>query len=955
MCGIDYNVEQHNPKENVVGVKVSQFSFNRLKGADILLDVEMKSTGEVACFGNNKHEAYIKALESTGFEIPNITEESASNNILLSIATYKFKNEMLPSARVLCEMGFNIYCTHNTSEFLKEHHVENTELRLYSKNDDVEDTIMKWISQKKFNMIINVSERNKIRSEEDQYTDGYKLRRMAVESGIPIVTDVKCAKLLISSMKWKSSVNNQNKALTVRPQTDCFTTYKVVRIPGLIDVHVHVREPGDEYKEDWESCSKAAIAGGITTIFAMPNTNPAIIDEKSLELVEKMSHEKSYCDYGLYLGASSSNTQTVSKLSDRSVGLKMYLNNTYGPLLLENVLDWSEHIKNWPSNRVICAHAESTTLAAILHIANIHNRHIHICHVSSKEEITIIRESKKNGQNVTCEVAPHHLFLNKTNLNSHLRAVKPPLGHNEDVNALWENLEYIDCFATDHAPHTLKDKYGSECADKDCSPDECKDCSKRCPGFGGLETALPLLLTAVKERRLTLDDIILRYHTNPKNIFGIPDDPNTYIEVDMDDKFISPSRPKYSKCDWSPFNGRELYGSIKRVVIRGKLVAVDGNIIVNEPFGKNIADDISISPTVLGGGVSGGEGVSRRESISGGEGVLNDNSMLEESFDAQPAHNYTLEILQIRDKLKLHHILSASQFDRDKLRIIFELADVFKKMVEQNTHTDMFKGKTMASIFYEPSTRTRCSFSAAMQKLGGNVIDISSDKSSVQKGETTEDFLRCMQCYADVLVLRSNVKNSATNASKLLDKPLINAGDGDGEHPTQAILDMYTIREEMGTTGGNICVTLYGDLKYGRTVHSLCALLALRPREIRLRFVSPDNLRMPDEIKEYLESKDVEFSEHDALTEVIENTDILYVTRIQKERLLGEDLNSESKGLDNITPQILCKAKKSLRIMHPLPRVDEISVEIDSDPRAAYFRQMQNGLYVRMALLALVL
>ena len=282
------------------------------------------------------------------------------------------------------------------------------------------------------------------------------------------------------------------------------------------------------------------------------------------------------------------------------------------------------------------------------------------------------------------------------------------------------------------------------------------------------------------------------------------------------------------------------------------------------------------------------------------------------------------------------------------------MADVFKKMVEQNIHINMFKGKTMASIFYEPSTRTRCSFTAAMQKLGGNVIDISSDKSSVQKGETTEDFLRCMQCYADVLVLRSNVKNSATNVAKLLEKPLINAGDGDGEHPTQAILDMYTIREEMGTTGGNICVTLYGDLKYGRTVHSLCNLLALRPKEIRLRFVSPDNLQMPNEIKEYLESKDVEFSEHNTLTDIIENTDILYVTRIQKERLLGEDLNT-SKGLDNITPQILCKAKKSLRIMHPLPRVDEISTEIDSDPRAAYFRQMQNGLYVRMALLALVL
>jgi len=272
-------------------------------------------------------------------------------------------------------------------------------------------------------------------------------------------------------------------------------------------------------------------------------------------------------------------------------------------------------------------------------------------------------------------------------------------------------------------------------------------------------------------------------------------------------------------------------------------------------------------------------------------------------------------------------------------------------MIEQGTNIDILKGKSMAAIFYEPSTRTRCSFTAAMQKLGGNVIYIASEASSVKKGETIEDFVRCMECYADVIVLRSPETESARKASSVLNKPLINAGDGSGEHPTQALLDMYTIREEMGTTGGNICVTMYGDLKYGRTVHSLCKLLALRPKDIRLKFVSPSCLSMPDDIKEYLNDRGVEYTEHRSITDVIDTTDVLYVTRIQKERLSEEEKDIQ---IVNITPQLLHMSKKTLRIMHPLPRVSEISTEIDSDPRAAYFRQMQYGLYVRMALLSLV-
>ena len=932
MCDEKYDVAQHkqrNPKEHIVGVKAAQFSFNRLKGADILLDVEMKSTGEVACFGSTKYEAFLKAVTATGFTVP-----KKGTNVLLSIGTYKFKNEFLSAAKQLVDMGFKVYCTHNTSEFLKSHeNIENTELRLYSKNENDNNTIYKFISQKKFSLVINISEKNKIRSEEDKHTDGYKLRRLSTENGIPIITDIKYAKLFISSLNWLYSESNGD--VKVRPEVDCFTKYKVVRLPGLIDVHVHVREPGDEHKENWDSCSKAAISGGITTIFAMPNTKPAVIDENTLELVEKIASEKSYCDYGLYVGASNNNGENIKNVASRAVGMKMYLNNTFGDLLLNDMGVWTKHVKNWPSDKVICVHAEGQTLAGILHIASLFDKKIHVCHVSRKDEIEIIKLSKEKGQKVTCEVSPHHLFLVEGSVyqcfngngSEGFEAVKPPLGKKEDVDALWTNMDVIDCFATDHAPHSSTEK---------------RCCEKACPGYPGLETALPLLLTAVKEGKLTLTDIIEKYNVNPRKIFNIPEQENTYIDVDMDEQFVVPMKGKFSKCDWNPFAGKKLYGSVKRVVMRGKLIYVDGSIVSQQPIGRNIMTlnkkdltTIMTHPQV--------------ELTSNFQSNLESTLVYDNRISVQ---NDWEDIKRLRSKLKLNHVISASQFDRETLSLVFDLSDIFKKLVEQGTKIDLLKGKSMAAIFYEPSTRTRCSFTSAMQKLGGDVIYIASDGSSVKKGETIEDFVRCMECYADVIVLRSSENESARKASNVLTKPLINAGDGSGEHPTQALLDMYTIREEMGTTGGNICVTMYGDLKYGRTVHSLCKLLALRPKEIRLKFVSPTCLSMPDDIKEYLRERNVEYSEHRSITDVIDTTDVLYVTRIQKERLSEDEKDIQ---IVNITPQLLHMSKKTLRIMHPLPRVNEISTEIDSDPRAAYFRQMQYGLYVRMALLSLVL
>jgi aspartate carbamoyltransferase len=298
-------------------------------------------------------------------------------------------------------------------------------------------------------------------------------------------------------------------------------------------------------------------------------------------------------------------------------------------------------------------------------------------------------------------------------------------------------------------------------------------------------------------------------------------------------------------------------------------------------------------------------------------------------------------------------ILSVSQFGRSDLETIFGVAQEMRAMVERVGTFDLLKGKILANLFYEPSTRTSSSFLAAMERLGGSVIPINEVRySSVAKGESLPDTIRTLECYADVIVLRHPEVGSAAVAAQAARKPVINAGDGVGEHPTQALLDLFTILEELGRVDG-LTVTMLGDLKYGRTVHSLARLLSLY--RVRLQYVSPEMLRMPAELVADLKAKGVSQSEYRTLEDALSESDVLYVTRVQKERFEDLDLYEQVKSAYVITPEILSHAKEQMIVMHPLPRVGEISMEVDADPRAAYFRQMEYGLYVRMALLAMVL
>ena len=299
-------------------------------------------------------------------------------------------------------------------------------------------------------------------------------------------------------------------------------------------------------------------------------------------------------------------------------------------------------------------------------------------------------------------------------------------------------------------------------------------------------------------------------------------------------------------------------------------------------------------------------------------------------------------------------ILSVSQFNRDNMTSIFRKSHEMRELIERQGSSDLLVGKILTCLFYEPSTRTSASFIAAMERLGGSVIPITQGVqfSSVSKGETLADTIRTLEQYSDVIVLRHPDIGSAKVAADYSNVPVINAGDGAGEHPTQALLDLFTIQEELGAIDG-LKIAMVGDLRYGRTVHSLTKLLT--QYDVSLRFVSPEILRLPLVIMNEVKDAGLNVRETHDVADVIENADVLYVTRVQKERFTDMAQYEEVKGHYEITTELMERAKAKMVVMHPLPRVGEIHYNVDSDPRAAYFRQVKNGMYVRMALLAAVL
>ena len=336
------------------------------------------------------------------------------------------------------------------------------------------------------------------------------------------------------------------------------------RLPGLIDAHVHLRTPGQTHKEDLDTGTRAALAGGFTRVLDMPNTTPPTVDRTTLEAKIAQIRAQAHCDVDLFAGGSEDNAEHVAQLAGAS---RWDSSCTWTrPTARSSSRAWRRfvaHLRRWPG--VVAVHAEGWRLAAAIGLAQLYGRRLHCCHVSRKVEIDMIRQAKEQGAPVTCEVTPHHLTLTEADARrlGPLGDMRPTLGTAADRDALWANLDVVDCIASDHAPHTLEEKRS------DAPP----------PGVPGLETTLPLMLTAVHEGRLSLDRLVELLYDGPRRVYGLPEQAQTYIEIDPTKRHTLGQGRLYTKCGWTPFAGATAIGQLKTVTLRGKTVYAHEQVI----------------------------------------------------------------------------------------------------------------------------------------------------------------------------------------------------------------------------------------------------------------------------------------------------------------------------------------------------------------------------------------
>jgi dihydroorotase (multifunctional complex type) len=409
-------------------------------------------------------------------------------------------------------------------------------------------------------------------------------------------TGVKKADILIQDDRFVKIA----REMTMPADAEIIEAQGWLALPGLVDIHVHLREPGGEHKEDFYSGTCAALAGGVTTVLGMPNTTPPITDEASLEAALGLAARKAVCDFGLYLGATRDNVATAARV-ERAVGLKLYMGSSTGSLLVDRFEDQYAHLAAWPPDRIVAVHAENeeavqyfaargqrrpSVCAAIetaraIMMAQSLERPVHLCHLSTALEIQMVKDAKQRGEPVTCEVTPHHLFL-ASEIEQHLGArgmVNPPLRSATDAHALWDNLEFVDAIATDHAPHTLDEKASA-------TPPS---------GVPGLETMLPLLLTAVQQKQLGWTDLVRLTSTSPAQLFNLSGKGRIAAGYDADLVLVDPEiqwtisgKDLLTRCGWTPFEGWRARGKVMRVYLRGQLAFDEGQVLIAPGTGRPV-------------------------------------------------------------------------------------------------------------------------------------------------------------------------------------------------------------------------------------------------------------------------------------------------------------------------------------------------------------------------------
>lgn len=911
-----------------VGVKVPQFSFSRLSGADPVLGVEMASTGEVACFGRDKYEAYLKALMSTGFKIP-------KKNILLSIGSYKDKKELLPSVEKLARIGYSLFATAGTADYLQEHNIPVQFLETLGKEEDrtSEYSLTQHLANNMIDLYINLPSSNRYRRPANYVSKGYQTRRMAVDYQVPLVTNVKNAKILVEAIA-------RNFDLEVGPR-DCQSSHRTAVLPGLVNIAAFVPGVVSPEKNDLQMVTKASLAAGFSMIRVMPlGADGAITDSRSLKIAQNKSKRGVYCDFNLSVAATSFNADQVSAVASEVGSLFIPFHHLTGNI--STVATVTAHFEAWPTHKPMITDARTTDLASILLLASLHSRRIHVTCVSTEEDIKLIALSKEKGLQVTCDVSVYSLYLSQDEYPDCQN-----LPTKKDQVSLWEHLSTIDVFSIGSIPYQLSHAL-KQTADA---------------SFGIMD-ALPLLLTSVAENKLSIEDIQVRLYNNPKEIFELHDQVGTSIEVLIGRPWIVPTGPH-----WSPFAGRVMKGSIDRVIFQDKTVCLDGEILQLPPLGADMSSHnafsvstpqiVPMSPPMkptshlvpesprrqrLGGSLRPKQ---RQLDISSNPSPATRSSAMFEDFSQVVpqippviSNQSLMTLLSQPSSFKNSHVLSVTQYSRADLHLLFTVAQEMRLGVQREGVLDILRGKILCTMFYEPSTRTSASFDAAMQRLGGRTVAVTTSHSSVKKGESLQDSLRTLGCYGDAIVLRHPEESSVTVAKKFSSVPVINGGNGSKEHPTQAFLDLFTIREELGTVQG-LTITFLGDLLYGRPVHSLVHLL--RHYHAKVQLVSPKSLALPDEVRQILESSGQLLSESETLTpEIIARSDVLYCTRVQRERFPSVEEYERVKGSYRIDNGTLSNAKTNMVVIHPLPRNEEIAEEVDFDQRAAYFRQVCN-------------
>jgi carbamoyl-phosphate synthase/aspartate carbamoyltransferase len=879
------------PSRDYVGVKVPQFSFSRLAGADPILGVEMASTGEVACMGRNKYEAYLKGMIASGIKLP-------TKNVLLSIGSFSEKVELLPSVRTLHALGFTLYGSSGSADFYSEHGVPVIHLEALPEDDEWKGeesskaaySLLTHLDQGLSSLFISLPSKNKYRRPVNFTSMGYRARRLAIDRSIPLITNVKNAKLFVEAIARHRAAGSN---FDISP-VDFKTSHTSHTFPGLVNVQAFVPSLADPATgaRDIAAITKASLAAGFTTVQFMPvglKAGHAITDEGSLAVAEGKVSGSAHCDVALSLSATRENSALVAELAQRARSLVVSFDALGADV--SKIATLSAHFAAWPESRPIVTDARGNDLASVLLLASLHSRSVHVTNVMRRDDMALVVLSKAKGMDVTCDVGVYSLFFN-----TEMYPQASCLPSADDQAALWEHMVDIDVFCVGATPYRLALELGETPAPE-----------------AGIQETMRLLLEAVNEQRLTLDDVLTRLSTRPREIFRIAEQPDTHIEVDVD-------RPAVLRrqAHWSPLSARSTRGFIHRVLVRGKAVVVDGESLSDGTFGANIAGVLTAATSskaiaVATPGVQ-AAAAARRVSFSQTPGTSSQRPVLPfdvpssppqlalgdakspqlgsleviappaaqrqsvslmSAFAPSPAAAPDARLPSLRSML-VHptytrkHILTPRQFNRDDLHALFTVAQELRLQVERHGVIDVLRGRVLTTLFFEESTRTSCSFEAAMVRGGGQVVAVNTSRSSVSKGESLADTIRTVGAYTDAVVLRHPQIGSAQEAAKASPVPVINAGDGAGDHPTQALLDVFTIREELGTVSG-LTVTLLGDLRYGRTTHSLVELLALYG--VTLNFVAPAGLEMPEAIKRSLSKKGIRQYETSNIEEVISSTD----------------------------------------------------------------------------------